>query len=95
MLMIACSASGWSWYWAEGSHNGPKPKAESHYGCPKVNTKAIPLQATINLFINWLLDFTLIPRFNQAIIGFTKAIMDFTRPLWVSHYGLCFTCHKT
>ena len=42
----------------------------------------IPLQATINLFINWLLDLTLIPRFNQAIMGFT-------RPLWIllGHYG--------
>ena len=42
----------------------------------------------INLFINWLLDLTLNPRFNQAIKGFT-------RPLWVGHYGLCFTCHKS
>ena len=37
---------------------------------------------TINLFINWLLDLTLIPRFNQAIMGFTG-------PLWIlpGHYG--------
>ena len=58
------------------------PKAEGHYECPKVNTWAIPLQATINLFINWLLELTLIPRFNQAI-------MAFTRPLWIllGHYG--------
>ena len=40
------------------------------------------IQAKINLFINWLLDLALIPRFNQAIIGFTK-------PLWIllGHYG--------
>ena len=25
----------WPWYWPEGSHNGPRPKAEGHYGCPK------------------------------------------------------------
>ena len=31
-------------------------------------------------FINWLLDFTLIPRFNQASMGFTRPL-DFTRPL--------------
>ena len=37
---------------------------------------AIPLEATINLFINWLLDLTLTPWFNQAIMGFT-------RPLWI------------
>ena len=34
------------------------------------------VKATINLFINWLLDLTLIPGFNQAIMGFT-------RPLWI------------
>ena len=54
---------------------GPRPKAKGHYGCPKVDTLAIPLQATINLFINWLLDLTLIP--------------SLTRPLWdlLGHYG--------
>ena len=31
-------------------------------------------QGTINLFINWLLDLTLIPRFNQAIMGFTRPL---------------------
>ena len=72
MLMIAGSI--WPWYWPEG-----------HYGCPKGNTKAIPLQATINLFI-WLLELTLIPRFYQAIMGipghygYYLAIMG--RPLW-------------
>ena len=35
------------WYWPEGNHNGPRPKAEGHYGYPKVNTKAISLQTTI------------------------------------------------
>ena len=45
----------WPWYWPEGSHYGQRPKAEGHYGCPKVNTNATPLQTTINLFINWLL----------------------------------------
>ena len=56
-----------------GSHNDPRPQA---------NTKAIPLQATNNLFINCLLDVTLIPRFNQVITGFT-------RPLWIllGQYG--------
>ena len=38
-----------------GSHNDP---------CPKANTKAIPLQATNNLFINCLLDLTLVPGFD-------------------------------
>ena len=71
--MIACR--GMALALPEGSHNG-------HYVCLKVNIWAIPLQATINLCINWLLDFTLIPRFNQAIMGFT-------RPLWdlLGHYG--------
>ena len=69
--MIACSGM----YWPEGSHNGPRPKAEGHYACTKVNTKAVPLQATINLFINWLLGLTL-----------TSGL---TRPLWdlLCHYG--------
>ena len=30
------ASSGMAWYWPEGSHNGPRPKAEGHYGCPKV-----------------------------------------------------------
>ena len=68
----------WPWYWPEGSHKGRGSLwvPEGQY------TKAIPLQATINLFINWLLDLTLIPRFKQAIMGFT-------RPLWMllGHYG--------
>ena len=57
-------------------------KAEGHYGSPKVNAYSILLHATLNLFINWLLGLTLIPRFNQAIKGFT-------RPLWtlLGHYG--------
>ena len=33
------------------AHIGPRQKAEGHYGCPQTNTKAIPLQATINLFL--------------------------------------------
>ena len=37
MLMIACVV-----VW---------PLASGHYGCPQANTKAIPLQATINLII--------------------------------------------
>ena len=41
----------------------------------EVNTWALPLEATINLFINWLLGLTLISGFNQAI-------MVFNRPLW-------------
>ena len=52
MLMIACS--GWPGYWPEGVHNGPRPKAEDHYGCLKVNI-ATQLQATINLYVSWLL----------------------------------------
>ena len=57
-----------------------------HYGCLKVNI--MQLQATMNLFINWLLGLTLTPRFNQTIMGYTshyefyRALMDFTRPLW-------------
>ena len=49
---------------------------------PEGQYLGIPLQATINLFINWFLDLTLIPRFNQAIKGFT-------RPLWIflGHHG--------
>ena len=34
MLMIACS--GMALVLAEGSYNGPRPKAEGHYGCQKV-----------------------------------------------------------
>ena len=37
--------------------------------CMKVNTLAIPLQATINLFINWLLGLTLTP-------GLTRPLQD-------------------
>ena len=38
-------------------------------------------------------------RLNKRLIypghyGIYQAIMDFTRPLWVSHYKLFFTCHK-
>ena len=36
MLIIACS--GMALYWPDGRHNGPRPKAECHYGCPKVNS---------------------------------------------------------
>ena len=54
--------------------------ASGHYGCPQANTKAIPLQATINLFTNWLLGSTWIPGFNQAIMGFT-------RPYSLGQYG--------
>ena len=36
MLMIAVVV--WPLNASEGSHNGPRPKAEGHYGCPKVNT---------------------------------------------------------
>ena len=50
---------------AEGSRNVPRLKGEGHYDCPKVNTKAIPLQATIHLFNNWLLGLTLTPIFVQ------------------------------
>ena len=32
-----------------GSHNDPQPLASGHYGCPQANTKAIPLQAIINI----------------------------------------------
>ena len=50
-----------------------------HYGCPKVNTQAIPLQATFNFFINWLLGLTSSPGFEETIMGFTRTL------------GLCFT----
>ena len=65
----------WPLYWPQGSYNGPRLKAEGHYGCPKVNTYAIPLQTTINLFINWLLGLNL--------------TLWLTRPLWnlLGHYG--------
>ena len=38
--------------------------------------------ASNHLFINWLLELTLISRFNQAIMGLTG-------PLWIllGHYG--------
>ena len=49
VLMIACG--GMALVLALGQPNGPKPKNEGHYSCLKVNTKAIQLQATINLFI--------------------------------------------
>ena len=60
----------------------PRPKAHGHDGCDKVNTKAISIQANINLLFYWLLGFTLTSGFNQAIMGFT-------RPLWIllGHYG--------
>ena len=41
-------------YW--GINNDPRPSASGHYGCPQANTKAIQLKATINLFIDWLLN---------------------------------------
>ena len=65
MLMIACS--GMALVLARGSHNGPRPKTEGHYGCPKVNTKAIPLQATINIFINLFINFII--NFIYLLIG--------------------------
>ena len=49
MLIIACNGMGL--VLADCSHNGPRPKDEGHYSCLKANTKAIPIQATINLFI--------------------------------------------
>ena len=52
----------------------------AHYGCPEVNTKAIPLKPLTYLLIVFL-GLTLTPWFNQAM-------MDFTRPLWVGRYGL-------
>ena len=58
MLMIACS--GMAMVLGEGSHDGPRPKAEGHYCCPKVN---------INSFINWLLSVILTP-------GLTKPLWD-------------------
>ena len=62
--MIVCN--GMAWYWPESSHSGLRPKAEGHNGWLKVNTKGIPLQATINLFIQWLLGLTLATGFNPA-----------------------------
>ena len=44
--MIDCSA--WHWHWPEGSHDNLKPKYEGYYVCPKANTPAIPLIATIH-----------------------------------------------
>ena len=56
---------------------------------PEGQYLGIPLQATINLFINWFLDLTLNPRFNQAIMGFT-------RPLWIflGHHGSAILGHN-
>ena len=67
MLMIACS--------------GMASVLAIPYGYPKVNTKVIPPQATINLFINWLLGLTLTP-------GLTRPLHQFTGPLWIllGHY---------
>ena len=81
--MIACSGN---WY---GLGIGLRAAIMARGRSPRVIMaarrsilEAIPVQATINLFINWLLYFNLIPRFNQAIV-------EFTRPLWnlLGHYG--------
>ena len=69
MLMIACSGMALAAIMARG-------------GRPRVIMGTIPLQATNNLFINWLLELTLIPRFNQAIMGFSKPFWDL-----LGHYG--------
>ena len=50
----------------------------AHYGCPEVNTKAIPLQPLTYLLIVFL-GLTLTPWFKQAM-------MDFTRPLWAGRH---------
>ena len=28
------------WFWPEGSHIGPRPKAVGHYGCPKLISRS-------------------------------------------------------
>ena len=85
ILIIGLLVVALPWHWPEGSHDDPRLKAEGNHGYPNVNTH-ITLQATINLFIYGFLDLTLIPWFNQAIIGFT-------RPLWtlLGHYGFYYT----
>ena len=77
--MIACSGM----TLPEGNHNGLKAKVKGHYGCPKVNTKAKPLAATI-IFLSGSLGLTLTPGCNQTL-------MELTRPLWVGRYAL--RCH--
>ena len=32
---------------------------------------------------------------HSALFDFKLAVMDFTSPLWVSHYSLCFTHHNS
>ena len=71
--MIACSSMAlWPWYWPEGSHNGPKPKA-------------IPLQATYSIFTNWLLCLPLNPGINQVSIGTYYMCRPFL--ILLGHYG--------
>ena len=53
---------------------GPLYWPEGHYGCMKVNTKAIPQEVAINLFKYWFLSLTVTPGLNQAILGFTTPL---------------------
>ena len=46
MLMTACSVK--ALCLPEGSHNGPRLKAEGHYGCLKVNNFTKPGLANID-----------------------------------------------
>ena len=75
------------WYWLEDSHydNVPRPKVikgarrsmPRPYHQRSYNIGSlIPLQATIHLFINWLLVLIMTPGFNRVILGFT-------RPVWI------------
>ena len=64
------------WYCPEGSHYRLRPKAIM------VARRSIPLQATLNLIIKWLLGSTLTPGFNQAIMGLIRILWDL-----LGHYG--------
>ena len=46
-LKVACSSM--AKVLTFGQPYDPRPSASGHYGCPQANTKAIPLQAIINI----------------------------------------------
>ena len=57
---------------------------EGHYGCQKVNTWVILLQATINLFTKWLLNLTFILDLIRLLwisLGHELAIMGLAQPI--------------
>ena len=79
--MIACRYGLGIGLWAAIMAQGRRPRIIM--GVRRSILRPYHYKPTIKLFINWLLDLSLIPRFYQAIIRFT-------RPLWIllGRFGL-------